>query len=242
MGTTLVSKAHLTGHHHTKCEDKSAYRRTPYYDICVLCDGAGSAKYGATGAKYTAQFVASKLHSILRKNQFSNFKEFLQKAPSLITQNIQTHLRNTQNTQELQHFASTLLFALYSKRFDRWLIGHIGDGAIAGYKNNTTVVLSAPKNGEFINETYFITQKDASSNLRIQVYKKIDGVLLLSDGACCGLYSNAKKSFAPGVKKFFVWQKEYGEQKCSMILYQNLFHISAKKTNDDCSMILLQRG
>jgi len=47
------------------------------------------------------------------------------------------------------------------------LLGHLGDGMAFSIENGVGEVASWPENGEFANETFFVTANDAIKRLRL---------------------------------------------------------------------------
>ena len=71
------------------------------------------------------------------------------------------------------------------------IVVHVGDGFILAGKNeeianenilNKSLYFSKPENGEYKNETYFVTQSIWLKHLRIQVLPDIDWLIAGSDG------------------------------------------------------------
>jgi hypothetical protein len=242
MGTTLISRAHIKGKNHSHCEDKSSYRRKQRYDIAVLCDGAGSAIYAKEGARIIAQYVATHLPSMVKRLlREAGPGALYHELPTLLTDSIhETLIRKTGN-DDISAYASTLLFALYSHPHDRWLFGHIGDGVIGGItKKGEVVTISSPHNGEFANETYFVTDRNSASKLHIFTRKGVRGAILMSDGSAHTFFSRNKKSFASGVSKLFSWQCRLTQVEMNAVLRSNIERTASKRSADDCSIVMIQ--
>ncbi len=85
---------------------------------------------------------------------------------------------------ELRNFAATLVGCIALR--DRGCFFHIGDGFAVYMRDDGESVLSLPENGEYSNETYFVTDEDWQEHLRITALSEISqgGVIgLMSDGA-----------------------------------------------------------
>ena len=93
----------------------------------------------------------------------------------------------------VKDLASTLLFV--AVKDDKFILGHLGDGVIGYLKNNCLKTASLPNNGEFSNETYFSTSKDASSHMKLAKgsVRDIDGFVLMSDGTADSFYNKKEK-------------------------------------------------
>jgi hypothetical protein len=242
MGTALISRAHITGKKHRYCEDKSAYRRTKKYDIVVLCDGAGSAKHAKEGARIIAQYVATRLPAMAEKLlKEKGAKSLYGELPEILVRSIRHTLEHKSGSEAVSSYAATLLFALYSHTHKRWLFGHIGDGVIGGItQNGELVTLSTPCNGEHANETYFVTGREAAKKLRIFTRKNLNGAILMSDGSAHTFFSKSHRALAPGIKKLFSWQQTIKPIEMNAVLRKNLSLTAAKRTTDDCSVIMIQ--
>lgn len=243
MGGCLISAARLKGETHNQCDDKIFFHRTNEITTSVLADGAGSKKMSSIGAKIATKTLSRAMPGLLTGMRFSNKSDLFQSAKELkenIVFYINDAIKSSQNfTGDISDYACTLLFATYVKNCNRWVIGHIGDGVICAMDcKDNIITISEPENGEFANETFFITDSEAISKLRIYIVKGIKGVVLASDGTAASIYS--KNGIATGLLKFFKWQREYGEAKTSSILRKNIEQVFLKKTNDDCSILLHQ--
>ena len=84
---------------------------------------------------------------------------------------------------KISDLATTLVLVIGNK--DRGYIFHVGDGAalILDSNNMENFILSEPMNGQYANETYFITMKNWDNYLRISEYNiNFDSIFLFSDG------------------------------------------------------------
>lgn len=135
--------------------------------------------------------------------------------------------------------ACTLLFAAYKD--GHVLAGHLGDGVIGVQDGTEVSVLSLPENGEYANSTFFVTDKGASSHLRIYQFDATGslGVMLMSDGTAESLFNRSTKGLAPAVATMFGWARKLPAKKLSVVLEQNLEQIFRAKTTDDCSIAIL---
>jgi hypothetical protein len=227
-----------------KCEDSTAYRRRRGWSIAVLADGAGSRSGSAKGARIVTQRFVALFPSMLRMAAFnrSDFRNgmFGARLSKIIIDELQKSLKQGAG-DKIGNYASTLLFAVWHENVQRWLVGHLGDGAIAAIDAAGRLhTLSQPDNGEFVNETFFITDDGAENRLRLYVLKGAAGISMMSDGSTGTFYSTFYKRFASGVARFFNWQHENGEQNISRVLRRNLELLALPRSNDDCSIVLIQ--
>jgi serine/threonine protein phosphatase PrpC len=103
---------------------------------------------------------------------------------------LRSGLKNLTGSPELDNYHCTLVSLLIGKNVS--IAVHIGDGAIFAGKStplsesclsiNEKVYSSLPENGEYRNETYFITEPHWLKHLRIKVFGEIDWFVMGSDG------------------------------------------------------------
>ena len=131
-----------------------------------------------------------------------------------------------------------LFVAIYK---DKYILGHLGDGAI-GLKNGKNIkLISEPENGESINSTYFFTSEDASNHLRLKK-GKIDKNLtffLMSDGCFECVYDKNEEKFTKALYRFIDWTKKQSEKKASEAIFYNIKEHFTQKTSDDISLSIL---
>lgn len=224
-----------------ECQDAVAFSRKKDVVCIALSDGAGSAKYATLGANYISQ----KFCKIISKNfdyYFNMSEEQLKR--QIILNELRKGLRRLciRNNDQLRDFHATLLFV--AKKQDRILLGHIGDGGIFIFKNNEIKLISSPNNGEFSNQTYFLTSKtDFEKILKIQklIISEQDsvGFMLVSDGSYYCLYDKNTQKPALAVTKMFEWLQMNDELSVSEAISNNMQNIFIKKTYDDCSLIMM---
>ena len=138
--------------------------------------------------------------------------------------------------------ASTLLFAAI--KGEQCLIGHLGDGAIGGLYGNELKCISNPDNGEYANETYFVTTKYAERALKIIKgnikEKDINAFVLMSDGSTEGLYSKRENKFIESLQKHMLAIREGQDKAKKQQDIENLIEkVKEQKSFDDCSIAIL---
>ncbi len=183
-----VIKASTVGTSHTEsslpCQD-DCYADVIYiadgldYLVCLVSDGAGSAKEGGKGAELACTTAISSIEATL-----NNPKSILDEAC------IEEWVREIQktiykmadaNSLTARDYACTFLGALLSP--SKSVFFQIGDGAIVASNGYTQGVVFWPESGLYANMTNFITEDDALANLNVSVTSsRIDEVALFSDG------------------------------------------------------------
>ena len=214
-----------------KCQDILAYnRRNSIFALC-LCDGAGSKKYAYETAdivsNYCAQFLSTK--DYLRE---INGQELLEKLNGFINE------YSCSRHMPLEEMGTTAIFFWCNDK--EFYVGHIGDGAVFGVKDDYSYIISDEAKGEYMNETYLIP--DIFSKQKIDEKKgmldKLRGFVIATDGISGALYGKGKEVF-PACLKFVKWLNEVGEEDMKMILYDNIEQIFDKYNDDDKSIVVI---
>ena len=236
----VQGRGHLSTN--TPCQDKTYILDSPPDCLVVaLADGAGSAQHSELGAEY----VTRKICRILNEN-FTRYFASENSAPvaeevlNLLLDEL-TNLAE-ENDFELSTLASTLLaVAVKGNEF----IGlHIGDGVIGVLDEDFLEVMSPPDNGDFVNETTFVTSAEAIAHLRL--YKgelgKISAFVLMSDGTATGMYHHDTQILIPIVEQLIHGAKLMPPEEVETELTRNFRETLCKITADDCSLILLVKS
>ncbi len=157
-------------------------------------------------------------------------------------------LINTQNkldsTCDLKDLSSTLLFVAIKD--ERCLIGHLGDGAIGALYGDKLKVISNPDNGEYANQTFFITTKNAHKALRLFKEdnikeKDIKAFVLMSDGSTEGLYSKKDKKFVDALQTHIIEITKQDKEKKQKDIEELIQKVRETKSFDDCSIAILAK-
>jgi len=193
LNTWITAQASVIGAGHIKsdkpCQDSNVVKLTKdnQWLVIVVSDGAGSAKRAEEGSSYVSKFMANELFKLI--------EELKHKAPGhwvndFIIKKILTarlELRAMAGADDINDFNCTLVACLIGP--EGGFSVHIGDGnIIGGYKVKSTLKTeykfyhSLPENGEYANETFFITENDWIKHLRISPIPSLDWVLCCSDG------------------------------------------------------------
>lgn len=182
------------GHEQTglPCQDSSNVTLSPNgkWVILVASDGAGTAKRSIVGSRLVCHEFAKYL--LILAEQCENRPPDAWVSDSVIQAvlDVRNLLREQSGSDDIRDYHCTLLAALIGP------VGgisiHLGDGAIFGGKagpdTSTTIDLSrdyfvsGPENGEYANETVFITERDWIKHLRIRPISAADWVILGTDG------------------------------------------------------------
>lgn len=223
------------------CQDKTTVLKENNVYIIALADGAGSAKYSHFGAENIINTVAKSLST--------NFDRYFlhEIANYVITEIYNEYYENlcklaTSMNCTVKDLASTLLFV--AVKDDRFILGHLGDGLIGYLKNNYLKIASLPNNGEFSNETYFSTSKDAINHMKLAKgsVKDINGFVLMSDGTADSFYNKREKKLADVLQKIMKLSILIPKNKFDGILANNFRNSVLQATFDDCSIAIMAKN
>lgn len=268
-----VSVARCVGSSHAEtgvpCQDQVGYMVSENgVTVFALSDGAGSARYSHYGA-YIATHRAMELVSGHFEEAFrcphgsSEFKRNLVEAlqrdlvkAAIVGINLSDEERILNNEPDrseallvqcgVRDLACTLL--LVAIKGDRYIALHLGDGVVGAdckrFGRRRLMVISGPANGEYANETVFVTSSNAAQEIRIKVgrlsvgSREICGFILMSDGPEVALFNKKTKELAPSCVKLFDAGRCLDSDVMSEQLISTLKNAIQKKTADDCSLVV----
>ncbi|MEO1661085.1 MAG: PP2C family serine/threonine-protein phosphatase [Pseudomonadota bacterium] len=146
----------------------------------VVCDGAGSAKYGRLGAYVTARIFSTNLRRYFLKSAGLPSEETLFEWLDEVRDTL-GFIANSRNAM-LRDFATTLVLSAVSK--NRVCVGHIGDGGVVAQCNERGdwVPLSWPEHGEYASTTYFVTDSKTPRLRVVEDEIRVGTIVSFSDG------------------------------------------------------------
>ena len=150
---------------------------------------------------------------------------------------------------DVKDLSSTLLFvAVYGNQY---VALHLGDGVIGmeieRFGNKEMKTLSMPNNGDFANETHFLTSRNACFEAKVYkgrldyVGRKTTGFILMSDGPEAALLNKRTAMLAPACHKLINANRLLESGDMEQQLSATLQQVIATKTSDDCSIALMSR-
>lgn len=157
------------------CQDRHIIRNTPEGAlIAIASDGAGSARFGGEGAELLCSNVAASLERHLKQTDEPSCSRSNMMA---LGRSIRDGVRSARSAvravahgrdgSTLADFHATLVGGVLLPGRGG-LLFHIGDGAaIAMSANGDRWTLSAPRNGEYADTTYFFTDDEWWLSLRL---------------------------------------------------------------------------
>ncbi len=156
--------------------------------IMAVSDGAGSARHSQYGSRAACAAGVASLTRQLGRNSAIAVKEHLlrsalQRAARRARRSVMTTARKMDRSAgpaNANEYACTLMLAVVSQR----LVGvaHVGDGCVVAGDGDEWNLLSAPDNGEFANETRFLTNPRNLPRITVAPGSDFRCVAVITDG------------------------------------------------------------
>lgn len=183
VGASVAGPAHAsTG---GRCDDAFAAWIVGGCALAVVCDGAGSARFAAEGARMFSAVVIGRLGAAAdaASRGALSFEQF---GAAVVAGVEQCRVEIFEAGLSLQDHHTTLLAIAATPR--QTFIAHVGDGmaGVAPEGDWARAVVSHPRNGEYSNETYFVTEHAWIGQLRLQAAPPLGpagAAVALTDGA-----------------------------------------------------------
>lgn len=245
MSKVTVAAVTMMGNKHKSrgvpCEDSSvAIEKNGVYCV-VVADGAGSKQY--THAKLGSKSACDSISNLLCDHfdaLYDENREAAVKSIVMATVHIGfSKLIEQYKLDSLERLSCTLLFCAVKDR--RVLIGHIGDGLIAGVTPSGVRPITMPQNDK-AGHTYFVTAPHAADYLRFikTTVDDLHGVALMTDGVQDSVYDDNSGLVKPVVARMVETAKE-GREKCEEEINSILekYIVGASNMSDDSSFGVL---
>jgi hypothetical protein len=187
-----VFAASATGSGHAEtglpCQDAFAHEVAGDVLCAVICDGAGSAAASDLGSRRLASRVVQELmcHGGARADFLALGIDALRDELVAVVGSVRGELQACADAAglRLNDYAATLV-GVVATGDGGWLF-HVGDGVGAARSQNGAAaeIISLPENGEYANETYFVTGDEWQAHLRLlPITAPVETIALMSDGA-----------------------------------------------------------
>lgn len=234
MNTTgAVSVAGLTSEQKLKLnQDFALSAQTPLGNIVAVSDGAGSGIHSNIGSRCLCRTVVRAIQTDPKINDVSEFSELIVHS---VEKSLRT-LRRLSNIYQLEagitDFSATLLVAVQYN--DHCYCAHLGDGACMFFNSDDEPIkISLPDNGEYLNETYFVTDKDWKTKLRcFELAERKANCLIMSDGVTPFALRN-KDPFLNFTKPLLNFLKTATFDEATMAVNAMLNSSDARKVSKD---------
>jgi len=213
--------------------------------IAAVADGLGTAVHAQAGSRLAAGRAVACAREWLAQALPGDEAGWLVLARSCFLAarlRLETEARANQTT--LRDYSTTLVLAILAG--DWLVIGHIGDGAVvACLEDGELVLVSEPKNDEYVNVTYPLTMPDMMDVAEFKACEtKVKALALMTDGMQSVSIRTADKSpHAPFFEPLF---RQLPGVKDMPKASQNLAEFMAsaaisKHTDDDKTLVLIGR-
>ncbi len=242
IGKSVVGTSHLKGQ--LPCQDYSDYLH------CQICgepavvvgisDGAGSAAFSHLGSQ---EAVGALLHQAASCER--SIADISREDVQGWFANALTHLKSVAEREKIEtkDLACTVLVAVLGER--NAVFAQIGDGAWIAETSGVLGAVTWPQNGEFANETKFITSPDALDSMQFQrCLNPLTAAAGFTDGIqALALNLAAKSVHGPFFKPMFA-ALEGCEDETSLLSPLISFLSSDRvneRTDDDKTLVLARR-
>ena len=191
FGASVTGKAHLDKD--IPCQDAHAHAVVNGVLVAIVCDGAGSARLSDQGAQFVAMQTVQALAG--RLEQGATVQDLHNGALAGALAQIRAALDDIARAANatLDDYASTVVGVVMGA--DQGFFFHLGDGLGVAQLPDGGELISLPANGEYANETYFISGERWREQLRLlAIPQAARGVVLMSDG--CMPFAMSKNNAA----------------------------------------------
>jgi len=177
-GASAIGKGHIDAG--LPCQDSFATTFDNERLAAVVCDGAGSASRSELGASECANVICTFLTTAASVPAISVDQTFIEQAVKAARARIE--IRALEASLPTRELACTLVGVILFSHGG--YLFHVGDGmAVVEFPDGSSI-LSMPENGEYSNETFFVTSDDWQPHLRITPFVgQASCICLMSDGA-----------------------------------------------------------
>ena len=221
------------------CQDAFSFSIKNGRLVAVVCDGAGSATHSELGAKSSAIEIARFLSDQVEAISTTTERDIVERAVETARSTIQRVAAEL--NVPAKEFSCTLVGAVIHA--DGGFLFHIGDGVGVAELENLPPIVSFPENGEYANETYFLTAEDWVSHLKIDHFiGRISCLALMSDGTMPFAFKRTELH-GPFMNPVKLYLASVSEQQGSEALEATLANEATWKiTNDDKTLLVVLPG
>lgn len=245
-----IGKLHIS--RNMVCQDRTHFKEINGVKIVSLADGAGSKSKSEIGAEIVCEKICELLSTKFidyllcfedeKTNQAKHKKNMAALSKEIISYLLSSLKEKAVELNiPVEELSSTMLF--FAIKDNHYIMGHIGDGVIAGLYNENNAyrvrVISEPENGERSNITFFVPDTNAFEHLHLEAgsIDNLKGVLLTSDGAGTVLFNGL--SVDDNVYKLFSNFQSRQHIEYSQVVSKFLREIISNYSTDDMSLNIL---
>lgn len=166
------------------CGDYSNSGEKNGMKFIIVADGAGSLENSREGAEIAGKAIVE----YISENFERLFFEDTARVKYFVLSHISYRLKQKANERDLKTFGSTIVFMGIKE--NKYIMFHLGDGAILAGEENKYHIISKPMNGETSKYTWLTTTKDAYKFARFdRGLAKERFYVAISDG-CYNMFEN----------------------------------------------------
>lgn len=182
MAEWIITNCESVGNTHDICQDHTEYMESNKVHVGALADGLSSNKYSNVGATFVTQIACQEM--------CANFADYYsgKLTEADFVNKIKSEIGKRYNPCDVTQMKSTLLLCAIRK--DKYILGHIGDGAILCFGKNSCVISQPQENEVGGTATYTILDYNADEHFKFikGTMDDKDGFLLTSDGLSGNVY------------------------------------------------------
>lgn len=238
-GASVVGTSHARGG--KPCQDCSNFSSTfvgasPAV-VIAISDGAGSARLSDVGSRASVDFLLGLIPRRISHPLEANYES----VKNILSETID-HLKAVAAEHEckLADLACTVLFAILTE-FGAF-VAQVGDGAWVIQQNGAYAVPIWPSNGEYVNETTFITSVDWQEALNCHfAFGNVTAVAGLTDGLeRVALQWATRSAFAPFFDPLLAALRATGDKEQLVLGLRDFLRSErfATRTDDDKTLVL----
>lgn len=241
MSEWIITNCESVGNRHDICQDHTEYMVSNTVYVGSLADGVSSNKYSDIGATAVTKIACLEM--------CENFKKYYSGSYTRadFVHTIQNQMEcQYGKTHDLKQMKSTLLLCAISKK--KFILGHIGDGAILCFGKDSYVISPPQKNKVGGTATYTILDYNADENFEFitGTIDDFDGFLLTSDGLLGNVYYSgvdipqlAYELFGSVYKETSPVEKAKRDAQFKVFLSEHIQ--KGDSLADDCSLFMIAR-
>lgn len=219
-----------------ECQDYGIVINEEDFICGILADGAGSKKNSLAGAKMVVNATRRVLQNTMEKEL--GLQEIKKEIIVSCMQQYPT------NKEEKHEMASTLLF--YAVYKNRAIWGNIGDGIIIGCCGKQTTIIADAENGEYVNQTYFMTDDNVERHLRMGeetvIEQEARTVFLMTDGIAKKFYNPRSQKISEVCEQISSWGEKYSQEEIQNAMTENIEEQFIYLVKDDIGIEILYLG
>ena len=211
--------------------------------VIAVSDGAGSARQSQRGSRVACAAAVATLTGHLGRNPAvaskahllrSALKKSIRSARRSVAQTAR-RMDGATGTVNVNEYACTLMVTVFTER----LVGaaHIGDGCLVAGDGERWNLLSAPDNGEFANETKFLTDPRNLPRVTVVPACAINCLAVITDGLQDAALSQGSTPYDRFWTPLYRALKRGSGTSADGVLRSLLRKVSdAGKATDDCTI------